>query len=60
MICGVWADAGGCDHFDKETGIVKPEYREEANKIMMTQMLADYGAANEAELQSMIHNESEE
>jgi hypothetical protein len=60
IICGVWADTG-CDHLDEETGMFKPEYQEEANKIMIADMLAhktyaDEWAANEA----MMHSEGEE
>jgi len=33
VICGAWAD-DGCEHFDEVTGLFKPEFEEEAKRIV--------------------------
>ena len=39
-ICGSWAD-DGCEHFDEESGLLKPEFNEEANRIWLEENQAD-------------------
>jgi hypothetical protein len=38
-ICRAWAD-DGCEHFDEETGELKPEFREEAEKLVALETAA--------------------
>ena len=45
-ICRAWTD-GGCEHFDEETGEIKPEFEPELLKILEAVRLADIAYAEQ-------------